>query len=73
MLVLTRRVGEAVVIEGGIRVEVNAVLGDRVRLAIEAPRSTRVDREEVHERRMEFAAEGLRTDAAAQAGCPVLS
>ena len=50
MLVLSRKVGEAIVIEGGIVVRVAEVNGGRVRLAIEAPRSTRVDREEVHER-----------------------
>jgi carbon storage regulator len=50
MLVLSRKVGEAIVIDGGIRIRVADVHGGRVRLAIEAPRSTRVDREEVHER-----------------------
>jgi carbon storage regulator len=57
MLVLTRRLGEAVIIEGGIRVVVTAVLGDRVRLGIEAPDSVRVDRQEVHDRLAEFVAE----------------
>jgi carbon storage regulator len=51
MLVLTRRVGEAIVIDGHIRVTVTAVKGDAVRLGISAPPSVRVDREEVHERR----------------------
>ena len=50
MLVLSRKVGEAIVIDGGIRIRIAEVQGGRVRLAIEAPRSTRVDREEVHER-----------------------
>jgi carbon storage regulator len=50
MLVLSRKVGEAIVIDGGIVVRVAEVHGGRVRLAIEAPRSVRVDREEVHER-----------------------
>jgi carbon storage regulator len=50
MLALTRRIGEAIVIDGGIRVRVVRVQGDRVRLAIEAPASVRVDREEVRER-----------------------
>ena len=50
MLVLSRKVGEAIVIDGGIVVRVAEIQGGRVRLAINAPRSTRVDREEVHER-----------------------
>jgi carbon storage regulator len=50
MLVLSRKVGEAIVIDGGIVIRVADIQGGRVRLAIDAPRSTRVDREEVHER-----------------------
>ena len=54
MLVLSRRVGQTVVIEGGIQVTVVAFSGGRVRLGISAPPAVRVDREEVHERREEF-------------------
>ena len=54
MLVLARRVGEEIVIDGGIIVTLVAVHGDRVRLGITAPRSVCVDRREVHERRAEF-------------------
>jgi carbon storage regulator len=50
MLVLMRRVGETIVIDGGIRVTVVSVQGGKVRLGIEAPPEVRVDREEVHER-----------------------
>ena len=57
MLVLTRRTGEEIVIDGNIRVKVLLVHGDRVRLGIIAPESVRVDRQEVHERRSEFSAE----------------
>ena len=53
MLVLTRGVGEQIVIAGDIRVTVVAVQGDKVRLGITAPESVRVDREEVHARRAE--------------------
>ena len=55
MLVLTRKVGETVVIDGCITVTVVAVDGNRVRIGITAPPEVRVDREEVHRRRMEFA------------------
>ncbi len=54
MLVLTRRPGESVVIDGGIRITVVAVQGNKVRLGIVAPDSVRVDRQEVHARRAEF-------------------
>lgn len=50
MLVLSRKVNEAIVIDGGIVVRVVEMQGGRVRLAIEAPRDIRVDREEVSER-----------------------
>ena len=57
MLVLTRRVGEEIVIDGDIQVTVVAVKGDKVRIGISAPASVQVDRKEVHERRAEFASE----------------
>ncbi len=53
MLVLTRRIGETIVINGDIRVTVNSIKGDKVRLGIAAPGFIRVDREEIHERRFE--------------------
>jgi carbon storage regulator len=57
MLVLTRNVGEKIVIDGNISVTVVAVKGNKVRLGIEAPDYVRVDRQEVHERRAELVAE----------------
>jgi carbon storage regulator len=55
MLVLTRRVGEEIVIDGNIRVSVVGMHGDRVRIGIAAPEDVRVDRQEIHERLCEFA------------------
>jgi len=54
MLVLSRRVGEEIIINDNIRVTVVAVKGDRVRLGVVAPRTVTVDRSEVHDRRREF-------------------
>lgn len=54
MLVLTRKVGEEIVIDGNIRVTVLDVKGGKVRLGIKAPLHIAVDREEVHEKRLEF-------------------
>ena len=53
MLVLSRRVGEEIVIDGHIRLTVIAVKGDGVRVGIAAPPSVTVDRKEVHDRRAE--------------------
>jgi carbon storage regulator len=54
MLVLTRRIGEEIVIDGDIHIRILFSKGDRVRLGITAPESVRVDREEIHARRIEF-------------------
>ncbi len=57
MLVLSRRIGESLVIGDGvllgdaIRIKVVGVQGRSVRLGIIAPDSVRVDRAEIHERR----------------------
>jgi carbon storage regulator len=51
MLVLTRRIGEEIVIAGNIHVTVIALQGNKVRLGIQAPESVRVDRGEVDVRR----------------------
>ena len=55
MLVLSRKVGEKVVIDGCITVEIVAVNGNNVRLGITAPPEVRIDRAEIHRQRMEFA------------------
>ena len=62
MLVLTRKVGEKVVIDGCITVTVLAVDGSKIRLGITAPPEVRIDREEVHRQRMEFAEVELNAD-----------
>jgi carbon storage regulator CsrA len=50
MLVLTRRCGESIVLDGDIRITVVSAKGKAVRLAISAPASVRIDRQEVHDR-----------------------
>ena len=49
MLVLTRRWDEAITIGDNIRIVVADIRGDRVRLAVEVPRSVAVHREEIYE------------------------
>jgi len=50
MLILTRRVGETLMIGDDITVTVLAVKGSQVRLGVEAPREVEVHREEVYRR-----------------------
>jgi len=50
MLVLSRRLGEQIIIGGEIRITVVAVQGNKVRIGITAPPSVRVDREEISQR-----------------------
>lgn len=51
MLVLSRRLNQAIVIGGEVRVTVLAITPSRVELGVEAPREIMVDREEIHLRR----------------------
>jgi carbon storage regulator len=50
MLILTRRVGESVVIGEEVTVTVLGVKGNQVRIGINAPKNVAVHREEIFER-----------------------
>jgi carbon storage regulator len=52
MLVLTRKIGEQVVIGDNIRVTVVSVGPGRVKIGIEAPSNVSVDRAEIHEKKL---------------------
>lgn len=47
MLVLSRKIDEAIIIDGEIVVTIVDIRGDKVRLGIEAPKEVSVHREEV--------------------------
>lgn len=51
MLILSRRVGEAIKISDSITVVVLGVKGSQVRLGIEAPKGVAVDRQEIADRK----------------------
>jgi carbon storage regulator len=51
MLVLSRKVDQAIVIAGKVRVVVAEVRGAAVRLGVQAPRDITVDREEIFVRK----------------------
>jgi len=49
VLILTRRVGESIVVGDDVTITVFEVRGDAVRIGIDAPRSVQVHRQEVYE------------------------
>jgi carbon storage regulator CsrA len=50
MLILTRRVGETLMIGDDVTVTVMGVTGNQVRMCINAPKSVEVHREEIYKR-----------------------
>jgi carbon storage regulator CsrA len=60
MLILTRRVGETIMIGDEITVTVLDVKGNQVRLGVNAPKSVAVHREEIYARIVEESLEKTR-------------
>ena len=58
MLVLSRKKGDSIIIDGGIKVTVVEVKGSVVRLGIEAPKDIAILRSEICERTPELATSG---------------
>ncbi len=50
MLILTRRVGEKLIIGENVTVTVLGVKGNQIRIGIDAPRDVAVNREEIYQR-----------------------
>jgi len=62
MLILTRRVGETVMIGNDVTVTVLGVKGNQVRIGVNAPRDVAVHREEIYERIKREEAQGGRQE-----------
>ncbi|MDX8413817.1 MAG: carbon storage regulator CsrA [Mariprofundales bacterium] len=48
MLILTRKLGEAITIGDQVQIKVLSIKGGQVRLGVDAPDSVRINREEVY-------------------------
>jgi len=65
MLILTRNIGEAIIIDDDVKVVILGVKGNQIKIGVDAPKSVTVHREEVYQRVLEErAAEAKQGDAA---------
>jgi len=48
MLVLTRKIGESIAIDDHIKITIVQIKGKQVRIGIEAPKETKIHREEIY-------------------------
>jgi carbon storage regulator len=55
MLVLSRKVGDQIIIDGHITISITGLKGDRVKIGVTAPPEVQVDRAEVHQKRQQWA------------------
>lgn len=71
MLILTRRVGETIVIGDDVIVTVLGIKGNQVRIGINAPKDVSVHREEIYQRIQQEKNTTPKQEEAAPAAAPV--
>jgi carbon storage regulator len=64
MLVLTRKLGESIAIDDHIKIVVVQIKGKQVRLGIQAPKETKIHREEVYTAIQDQNKEAVKTQVA---------
>ena len=57
MLILTRHIGETIIIGNNINVTVLSIAGNQVKIGVDAPKDIPVNREEIHNRKSECSVE----------------
>jgi|SRR6185437_14196051 carbon storage regulator len=70
MLILTRRVGETIVIGDDVIVTVLGIKGNQVRIGINAPKDVSVHREEIYQRIQQEKTPATKTEEAAPIAAP---
>ena len=48
MLILSRKAGESLILDGGIEIKITEIYGDKVRIGISAPADVKVYRKELY-------------------------
>lgn len=65
MLILSRKAGESLILDGGIEIKITEIYGDKVRIGIDAPGSVKVYRKELYATIKENQSAAAHTPAAA--------